>query len=154
LCSIARPQGADAVDEADDPISFVRSGAIDLHCGPMINAFQHKTQVDFGMTYYVLQYRYASKEWAHMMEIGDMGGKSMATMYGSPAMRALEALDVSRGMGIRILPANTNEQAWRRGCRGDGRCSAYAIRRPHKGVGDDLVGDAQLRALQPSVCAL
>jgi len=98
--------------KADDAISFVRSGAIDLHCGPVTNTYEHKAQVDFGMTYYVLQYRYASKEWSHMMEIEDIGGKSIATMYGSPAMRALEALDASRGLGVRLLPANTNEQAW------------------------------------------
>src|SRR5947209_2978297 len=47
-----------------------------------------------------------------MIEFEEMGGKSIATTYASPAMRALEALDASRGLGMRLLPANTNEQAW------------------------------------------
>jgi glutamate/aspartate transport system substrate-binding protein len=105
--------------KAEDAVSFVRSGAIDLHCGPVANTFQSKSQVDFGMTYYIVQYRYASKESAHMMEIDDMGGKSIATQYGSPSMRALEALESARGLGIRILPANTNELAYAMFDRGD-----------------------------------
>ena len=56
----------------DDAPSYVVSGVIDIHCGPMLNTWQNKGRADFGFTYFVRRYRYASHESAHMNEVDDM----------------------------------------------------------------------------------
>jgi len=42
-------------------IPLMANGTIDLECGSTTNNAERKKQVDFGMTYYVVKYRYVSK---------------------------------------------------------------------------------------------
>jgi glutamate/aspartate transport system substrate-binding protein len=64
--------------KADEAGSYVVSGVIDLHCGPVLNTWGNKSRVDFGLTYFVQRFRYASHESAHMNEVSDMEGKTLS----------------------------------------------------------------------------
>lgn len=98
--------------KVEDAASYISSGVIDLHCGPVLNTWQRKSQVEFGMTYYVQRYRFASHESAHMDEISDMQNKSIATIYG-PAVNALQALVAAHDYKLTTLPARTPDEAFR-----------------------------------------
>ena len=43
-------------------IPLMANGTIDLECGSTTNNAERKQQVDFGMTYYVVKYRYVAKK--------------------------------------------------------------------------------------------
>jgi len=98
--------------KADDAASYVVSGVIDIHCGPILNTWQNKSRVDFGLTYFVQRYRFAAHESAHMNEVDDMQGRSFVTTNGA-AMNALQTLNASRNFGLNIIPARSNEEAFR-----------------------------------------
>ena len=98
--------------KVDDAASYIASGVIDIHCGPILNTWQNKSRVDFGLTYFVQRYRFASHESAHMNEVNDMQGRTFVTTNGA-AMNALQTLSASRNFGLSIIPARTNEEAFR-----------------------------------------
>ena len=98
--------------KVDDAASYLASGVIDIHCGPILNTWQNKSRVDFGLTYFVQRYRFASHESAHMNEVNDMQGRTFVTTNGA-AMNVLQTLSESRNFGLSIIPARTNEEAFR-----------------------------------------
>ena len=97
----------------DDAASYIASGVIDIHCGPIVNTSQLRSRVDFGMTYFVLRYRFASHESATMNEIDDMQNRTMLAISGTPAMAALHALNAARNFGITVVPATNEDDAFR-----------------------------------------
>jgi ABC-type amino acid transport substrate-binding protein len=98
--------------KADDAASYVVSGVIDIHCGPILNTWQNKSRVDFGFTYFVQRYRFASHESAHMNVVSDMQYRTFVTTNGA-AMNALQTLNASRNFGLNITTARSNEEAFR-----------------------------------------
>src|SRR5262249_9036515 len=95
----------------EDAASFITSGVVDIHCGPVRNNWQRKGQLEFGPTYFVRRYKFASHESAMMNELGDMNGRILVT-YGDAA-NALQALTDARGFRMTIVPARSNEDAFR-----------------------------------------
>src|ERR1039458_5050768 len=70
-------------------IPLMANGTIDLECGSTTNNADRKKQVDFGMTYYVVKYRYVSKKSAHMDKIDDLKGKTVVSTAGTTDINAL-----------------------------------------------------------------
>jgi glutamate/aspartate transport system substrate-binding protein len=99
--------------KADDAVSYLVSGVVDIHCGPILNTWEKKSRVEFGTTYFVQRFRYGSHESAHMNEIDDMFGRTWVTTNASPAMNALQALSNERGWNLTIIPARTFDDAFR-----------------------------------------
>ena len=97
----------------DDAASYIASGVIDIHCGPILNTPQAKTRVDFGMTYFVTRYRFASHESATMNELSDMQGKTLVSIAGTPAMNALNRLGAARNLDMTIVSAKNDDEAFR-----------------------------------------
>jgi len=98
--------------KVEDAPSYLASGVIDMHCGPILNTWANKSRVDFGLTYFVRRYRFASHESAHMNEVNDMQNKTFVTTNGA-AMNALQTLNAARSFGLNIIPARSNEEAFR-----------------------------------------
>jgi glutamate/aspartate transport system substrate-binding protein len=90
----------------EDAGSYVVSGVIDMHCGPIQNTWQRKSQVDFGMTYFVRRYRFASHESSHMDEMTDVHGRTLATLYGS-ATTALQTFAAAHNLQPKVIPARS-----------------------------------------------
>src|SRR5262249_27256542 len=67
--------------------------------------------VEFGPTYFVRRYKFASHEAAMMNELGDMNGRILVT-YGEAA-NALQAFNDVRGFKMTIVPARSSEDAFR-----------------------------------------
>jgi glutamate/aspartate transport system substrate-binding protein len=97
--------------KVEDATSYIVSGVIDIHCGPVLNTWAAKGRVDFGLTYFVKRYRFASHEWAHMNEGSDMENKSFSTIYGE-SMSALQALDTAQNYKAKIIPYRSIDEAF------------------------------------------
>ena len=55
-------------------IPLMANGTIDLECGSTTNNQERKQQVDFGQTYFVVKYRYVTKNASGMDKMADMKG--------------------------------------------------------------------------------
>jgi glutamate/aspartate transport system substrate-binding protein len=93
-------------------IPLMANGTIDLECGSTTNNAERKKQVDFGMTYYVVKYRYVSKKSAHMDKIGDLKGKTVVSTAGTTDMQALNKLNTTSNFGMNILSAKDHAEAF------------------------------------------
>ena len=93
-------------------IPLMANGTIDLECGSTTNNAERKKQVDFGMTYYVVKYRYVSKKSSHMDKIDDLKGKTVVSTAGTTDMNALNVLNTTRNFGMNILSAKDHGEAF------------------------------------------
>ena len=93
-------------------IPLMANGTIDLECGSTTNNAERKQQVDFGMTYFVVKYRYVAKKSAHMDKIADLKGKTVVSTSGTTDLKALNELNTSRNFGMNILTANDHAAAF------------------------------------------
>jgi len=86
-------------------IPLMANGTIDLECGSTTNNAERKQQVDFGMTYFVIKYRYVAKKSAHMSKIDDLKGKTVVSTSGTTDLKALNEINTARNYGMNILTA-------------------------------------------------
>jgi glutamate/aspartate transport system substrate-binding protein len=93
-------------------IPLMANGTIDLECGSTTNNAERKQQVDFGMTYYVVKYRYVAKKSAHLDKIADLKGKTVVSTSGTTDLKALNELNTSRNFGMNVLTANDHAAAF------------------------------------------
>jgi glutamate/aspartate transport system substrate-binding protein len=93
-------------------IPLMANGTIDLECGSTTNNAERKKQVDFGMTYFVIKYRYVAKKSANMDTIADLKGQTVVSTAGTTDIKALNELNSSQNMGISILSANDHPAAF------------------------------------------
>lgn len=93
-------------------IPLMANGTIDLECGSTTNNAERKQQVDFGMTYYVVKYRYVAKKSAHLDKINDLKGKTVVSTSGTTDLKALNELNTSRNFGMNVLTANDHAAAF------------------------------------------
>ncbi len=93
-------------------IPLMANGTIDLECGSTTNNAERKKQVDFGMTYFVIKYRYVAKKSAHMDTIADLKGQTVVSTAGTTDIKALNELNSADKMGMNILAANDHPAAF------------------------------------------
>jgi glutamate/aspartate transport system substrate-binding protein len=93
-------------------IPLMANGTIDLECGSTTNNAERKKQVDFGMTYFVIKYRYVAKKSSNMDTIADLKGQTVVSTAGTTDIKALNELNASQNMGISILSANDHPAAF------------------------------------------
>ena len=93
-------------------IPLMANGTIDLECGSTTNNAERKQQVDFGMTYYVVKYRYVAKNSSNMDKIDDLKGKTTVSTAGTTDIKALNELNTSRNFGMNIISANGHPEAF------------------------------------------
>jgi glutamate/aspartate transport system substrate-binding protein len=93
-------------------IPLMANGTIDLECGSTTNNAERKKQVDFGMTYFVIKYRYVAKKSANMDTIADLKGQTVVSTAGTTDIKALNELNSSQNMGMSILSANDHPAAF------------------------------------------
>jgi glutamate/aspartate transport system substrate-binding protein len=93
-------------------IPLMANGTIDLECGSTTNNAERKKQVDFGMTYFVIKYRYVSKKSSNMDTIADLKGQTVVSTAGTTDIKALNELNSSENMRMSILSANDHPAAF------------------------------------------
>jgi len=93
-------------------IPLMANGTIDLECGSTTNNAERKKQVDFGMTYFVIKYRYVAKKSSNMDTIADLKGQTVVSTAGTTDIKALNELNSSKNMDMNILSANDHPAAF------------------------------------------
>ena len=93
-------------------IPLMANGTIDLECGSTTNNAERKKQVDFGMTYFVIKYRYVAKKSANMNAIADLKGQTVVSTAGTTDIKALNELNSAKNIGMNILSANDHPAAF------------------------------------------
>ena len=93
-------------------IPLMANGTIDLECGSTTNNAERKQQVDFGMTYFVIKYRYVAKKSANLDKMTDLKGKTVVSTAGTTDIKALNELNTAQNYGMNVLSANDHAQAF------------------------------------------
>jgi len=93
-------------------IPLMANGTIDLECGSTTNNADRKKQVDFGMTYFVIKYRYVSLKSSKLDTIDELKGQTVVSTAGTTDIKALNELNSSKNMGMNILSAPDHPAAF------------------------------------------
>jgi glutamate/aspartate transport system substrate-binding protein len=93
-------------------IPLIANGTIDLECGSTTNNAERKKQVDFGMTYFVIKYRYVAKKSANMNTIDDLKGKTIVSTSGTTNLKWVTEENAAKNMGMSILTAKDHAEAF------------------------------------------
>jgi glutamate/aspartate transport system substrate-binding protein len=94
-------------------IQSILSGAIDLECGTTTNNLEREKVVSFSITYFVAANRFMSKAAAHLETLDDLKGKTVVSTVGSTNLKQISELDAQRHLGLTILAAKDNGEAFR-----------------------------------------
>jgi glutamate/aspartate transport system substrate-binding protein len=94
-------------------IQSVLNETIDLECGTTTNNLERKKVVSFSITYFVAANRFMAKTAANLRTLDDLKGKTVVSTIGSTNLRQISELDAQRHLGLTILAAKDNGEAFR-----------------------------------------
>jgi glutamate/aspartate transport system substrate-binding protein len=94
-------------------IPSILSGKIDLACETMTNNLERQKVVAFSSTYFVAANRFVSKATANLRTLDDLKGRTVVSTIGSTNLRQISELNVQRNLGLTIVAAKDNFEAFR-----------------------------------------
>ncbi|QPF93681.1 amino acid ABC transporter substrate-binding protein [Bradyrhizobium commune] len=94
-------------------IQSVLSGAIDLECGTTTNNLERQKVVTFSTSYFVAANRFMAKAAANVRTLDDLKGKTIVSTIGSTNLKQISELNSQRQLGLTILAAKDNGEAFR-----------------------------------------
>jgi glutamate/aspartate transport system substrate-binding protein len=94
-------------------IPSVLNGTVDLECGTTTNNLEREKVVSFSITYFVAANRFMAKAAAKLRTLDDLKGKTVVSTIGSTNLRQISELDAQRHLGLTILAAKDNGEAFR-----------------------------------------
>lgn len=94
-------------------IQSVLSGTIDLECGTTTNNLEREKVVTFSTSYFVAANRFMARATANLRTLDDLRGKTVVSTIGSTNLKQLSELNTQRQLGLTILAAKDNGEAFR-----------------------------------------
>jgi glutamate/aspartate transport system substrate-binding protein len=94
-------------------IQSVLSGTIDLECGTTTNNLERQKVVTFSTSYFVAANRFMARATANLRTLDDLKGKTVVSTIGSTNLKQLSELNTQRQLGLTILAAKDNGEAFR-----------------------------------------
>ena len=94
-------------------IPSVLNGPIDMECGTTTNNIERQKVVSFSITYFVAANRFMAKKSANLRTLDDLRGKVAVSTIGSTNLKQLSELNAQRNLGLTILAAKDNGEAFR-----------------------------------------
>ena len=94
-------------------IQSVLSGTIDLECGTTTNNLERQKVVTFSTSYFVAANRFMAKATANLRTLDDLKGKTVVSTVGSTNLKQISELNTQRRLGLTILAAKDNGEAFR-----------------------------------------
>jgi glutamate/aspartate transport system substrate-binding protein len=94
-------------------IPSVLNGTIDLECGTTTNNLEREKVVSFSITYFVAANRFMTKTAANLRTLDDLKGRTVVSTIGSTNLKQISELNAQRGLGLTILAAKDNGEAFR-----------------------------------------
>lgn len=93
-------------------IPLMVNGTIDLHCSATTNSADRQKQVTFTNTHFLSATRFATKKLSNINTIDDLRGRSVTAVAGSVNLTQLIKVNADRKLGISILPAKDQAEAF------------------------------------------
>lgn len=93
-------------------IPLMVNGTIDLHCSATTNSADRQKQVTFTNTHFLSATRFAAKKSSDINTIDDLKGKSVTAVAGSVNLAQLIKVNNERKLGVNILPAKDQAEAF------------------------------------------
>jgi glutamate/aspartate transport system substrate-binding protein len=93
-------------------IPLMVNGTIDLHCSATTNSAERQKQVTFTNSHFLSATRFAAKKSAGINTIDDLKGKSVTAVAGSVNLTQLIKVNTERKLGITVLPAKDQAEAF------------------------------------------
>jgi glutamate/aspartate transport system substrate-binding protein len=94
-------------------IPSILSEKIDLACETMTNNLERQKVVAFSSTYFVAANRFVSKVAANLRTLDDLKGRTVVSTIGSTNLRQISELNAQRNLGLTIVAAKDNFEAFR-----------------------------------------
>jgi len=94
-------------------IPSILSGKIDLACETMTNNLERQKVVAFSSTYFVAANPFVSKPTANLRTLDDLKGRTVVSTIGSTNLRQISELNAQRNLGLTIVAAKDNYEAFR-----------------------------------------
>jgi glutamate/aspartate transport system substrate-binding protein len=94
-------------------IPSVLTEKVDLECGTTTNNLERQKVVGFSITYFVAANRFTSKAAANLRTLDDLKGRTVVSSVGSTNLRQISDLDAQRHLGLTIIAARDNGEAFR-----------------------------------------
>jgi len=92
---------------------LVIDGSVDLECGATTNDVERQRQVAFSPTMFVISARLLSKKVDHIRSLADLRGKTLVAVAGTSTLVQITRLNQQRQLGMTILLAKDNPDAFR-----------------------------------------
>ncbi|WP_338826851.1 amino acid ABC transporter substrate-binding protein [Bradyrhizobium sp. 27S5] len=93
-------------------IPLMVNGTIDLHCSATTNSAERQKQVTFTNSHFLSATRFAAKKSSGINTIDDLKGKSVTAVAGSVNLTQLIKVNTERKLGITVLPAKDQAEAF------------------------------------------
>lgn len=93
-------------------IPLMVNGTLDLHCSATTNNADRQKQVAFTNTHFLSATRFAAKKAAKINTIDDLKGKAVTAVAGSVNLNQLAKVNTERNLGIKIMPAVDQAEAF------------------------------------------
>jgi glutamate/aspartate transport system substrate-binding protein len=93
-------------------IPLIQNGTIDIECGSTSNTAARKEQVDFAVTTYVTEARYAVKKSSGINSTDDVIKKRIVTTSGTTPVQHLRRLEQARGVKLDVIYAKDHAEAF------------------------------------------
>jgi glutamate/aspartate transport system substrate-binding protein len=94
-------------------IPSILNGTIDMECGTTTNNIEREKVVSFSITYFVAANRFMAKRAANLRTLDDLKGRTVVSTIGSTNLKQMSELNAQRQLGLTILAAKDNGEAFR-----------------------------------------
>jgi len=94
-------------------IPSILSGKIDIACETMTNNLERQKVVAFSSTFFVAANRFVSRVAANLRSLDDLKGRTVVSTIGSTNLKQITELNAERHLGLTILAAKDNFEAFR-----------------------------------------
>lgn len=97
---------------AQNRIPLIQNGTLDFECSTTTNTLERQKQVAFSNTIFVIGTRLITAKDSGIKDFADLKGKNVATTAGTLSERVLNKFNDDKQMGMNVLTAKENGQAF------------------------------------------
>jgi glutamate/aspartate transport system substrate-binding protein len=97
---------------AQNRIALIQNGTIDLECSSTTNTEERQKQVSFSDSFFMIGTRLLTAKDSGIKDFADLKGKNVVTTAGTTSERLLNKLNDEKNLGMNIIAAKENGQAF------------------------------------------
>jgi glutamate/aspartate transport system substrate-binding protein len=110
--------------KANDRITALQNGTIDLECGSSTITPERRKQVEFSLAYFIAHVRLLARKDSHIQELNDLANKTLVVTQGTTAENVIREKLKLANPGINLVESKTHSDSFL--IVSGGRAAAYA----------------------------